>query len=120
MHSLRRRIFGWGALCACVAAMAQGEAGGDAANGKRTYVAVGCFACHGRAGQGGAYNYPAPALAQTRLSEEAFKTIVRNGPNEMPAYTAPVLSDRDLTDIYAFVRSLPGPRPAKEIPLLDR
>ena len=120
MHSLRRRIFGWAALCACAAAMAQGEAGGDAANGKRTYLAVGCFACHGRAGQGGAYNYPAPPLAQTRLSEEAFKSIVRNGPNEMPAYTAPVLSDRDLTDIYAFVRSLPGPRPAKEIPLLDR
>jgi mono/diheme cytochrome c family protein len=117
-------VCGWAALGACATALAQSDApsvvAGDAANGKRVYLAVGCFACHGRAGQGGAYNYPAPPLAQTRLSEEAFKTIVRNGPNEMPAYTAPVLSDRDLTDIYGFVRSLPGSRPAKEIPLLDR
>ena len=113
-------VCGWAALCACATAAAQSEASGDAANGKRAYVAVGCFACHGRAGQGGAYNYPAPPLAQTPLPEEAFKSIVRNGPNEMPAYTSPVLSDRDLTDIYAFLRSLPGPRPAKEIPLLDR
>jgi mono/diheme cytochrome c family protein len=123
MRPWQRRIVivsGWAALYACGTAVAQSEAAGDAANGKRAYLAVGCFACHGRVGQGGAYNYPAPPLAQTRLSEEAFKTIVRNGPNEMPAYTAPVLSDRDLTDIYAFLRSLPGPRPAKEIPLLDR
>jgi mono/diheme cytochrome c family protein len=123
MRPWQRRIVivsGWAALYACGTAVAQSEAASDAANGKRAYLAVGCFACHGRVGQGGAYNYPAPPLAQTRLSEEAFKTIVRNGPNEMPAYTAPVLSDRDLTDIYAFVRSLAGPRPTKEIPLLDR
>jgi mono/diheme cytochrome c family protein len=113
-------VSGLAALGACAMALAQGEPARDAANGKRAYLAVGCFACHGRAGQGGAYNYPAPPLAQTRLSEDAFKIIVRNGPNEMPAYTESVLPDHDLADIYAFVRSLPGPRPAKEIPLLDR
>jgi mono/diheme cytochrome c family protein len=107
------------ALGACVAAWPQGEPAPDAANGKRVYLEVGCFACHGRSGQGGAYNYPAPPLAQTRLPQEAFKTIVRAGPNEMPAYPEPVLSDRELADIYAFVRSLPGPRPARDIPLLN-
>jgi mono/diheme cytochrome c family protein len=95
------------------------EPAADPANGKRVYLVVGCFACHGRAGQGGAYNYPAPPLAQTRLPLEAFKTIVRAGPNEMPAYAESVLSDRDLADIHAFLRSLPGPRPAKDVPLLD-
>jgi mono/diheme cytochrome c family protein len=123
MRSVQRTIAamsGWLALGACATALAQSEAAADTANGKRTYLAVGCFACHGRAGQGGAYNYPAPPLAQTRLSEEAFMAFVRAGPNEMPAYTAAVLSDRDLADIYTFVRSLPGPRSPKEIPLLDR
>ena len=36
------------------ASLAQNAGSGDAANGKRIYLADGCFACHGRAGQGGA------------------------------------------------------------------
>src|ERR1700675_2016404 len=72
------------------------EPAADPANGKRFYLAAGCSPCHGRAGQGGAYNYPAPPLAQTRLPLEAFKTIVRAGPNEMPAYAESVPSERDL------------------------
>jgi len=106
------------ALGACPAAWAQGEP--EAANGKRVYLAVGCYECHGRAGQGGAFNYPAPPLAQTRLPQEAFTVVVRTGPNDMPAYSALVLSDRDLADLYAFVRSLPGPRPVQDVPLLNR
>ena len=37
---------------------------GDPVNGKKIYLADGCFECHGRAGQGGNFNYPTPALAQ--------------------------------------------------------
>lgn len=106
-------------LGACAAAWPQDGPAPDPANGKRVYLAVGCFACHGRVGQGGAYNYPAPPLAQTPLPLEAFKTIVRAGPNEMPAYAESVLSDRDLADVHAFLRSLPGPRPANDVPLLN-
>ena len=40
---------------------------GDAASGKRIFLADGCFMCHGRAGQGGGYNGPVPALAKTEL-----------------------------------------------------
>ena len=43
-----------------MAARAQDAPPGDAANGKRMYLADGCFTCHGRVGQGGAYNGPAP------------------------------------------------------------
>ncbi|HEX4585462.1 MAG TPA: cytochrome c [Burkholderiaceae bacterium] len=111
---------GLAGLCAFVPAWSKDAPAGDVANGKRAYLAVGCFSCHGRSGQGGAFNYPAPPLAHTQLPVEAFKTIVRAGPNDMPAYGEAVLSDHDLADIYAFVRSLPGPRPPKEIPLLDR
>src|SRR5207244_10087499 len=101
------------------AAWSQTAPVGDAANGKRLYLAVGCFTCHGRSGQGGSYNYPAPALAETKLPLEAFKVFVRLGPNDMPAYTESVLSDKDTADILAFLRSLPGRRSAKDIPLLN-
>ena len=101
-------------------AWAQTAPVGDAANGKRVYLAVGCFTCHGRSGQGGSYNGPAPALADTKLPLEAFKVFVRLGPNDMPAYPESVLSDKDTADILAFLRSLPGRRPAKDFPLLNQ
>jgi mono/diheme cytochrome c family protein len=108
------------ALGACDAAWSQNAPAVDAANGKRMYLAAGCYACHGRAGQGGAMNYPAPALAQTQLPVEALRAFVRAGPNDMPAYVESQLSDKDVADIHAFLRSLPGRRPAKSIPLLNQ
>jgi|SRR5215471_15413559 len=108
------------ALAASGAAWSQGKPAGDVANGKRVYLADGCFTCHGRSGQGGALNYPAPALAQTKLPVEAFKAMVRAGPNDMPAYSDAVLSDKDLGDIHAFLMSLPGRHPVKDFPILNQ
>jgi mono/diheme cytochrome c family protein len=102
------------------AALAQNAASGDAVNGKRVYLADGCFECHGRVGQGGAMNYPAPALAQVEMPVESFLAYLRSGPNDMPAYSTSVLSDKDGTDIYAFLRSLPGRKPTKDFPLLNQ
>jgi mono/diheme cytochrome c family protein len=92
---------------------------GDAANGKRLFIAEGCFTCHGRVGQGGAYNGPAPILANTALPFDGFKGQIRNPVNDMPAFSSANLSDKDIADIYAFVRSLPGPRSAKDIAILN-
>ena len=104
---------------ACVVAHAQNEPHGDAANGKRVYVTVGCFTCHGRSGQGGALTGPAPILASTELPFEGFKGQIRDPSNDMPAYSDAVLSDKDVADIYAFVKSLPGARSPKDIPILN-
>jgi mono/diheme cytochrome c family protein len=101
-------------------AVAQNAATGDAGNGKRVFLADGCFECHGRAGQGGAMNYPTPALAQLEMPEESFVAFLRDAPHDMPAYSVDVLSDKDATDIYAFLRSLPGRKPAKDFPLLNQ
>jgi mono/diheme cytochrome c family protein len=101
------------------AVTAQDAPSGNAADGKRIYLADGCFTCHGRSGQGGAYNGPAPILAHTALPFDGFKGQVRNPVNDMPAYSDAVLSDKDIADIYAFVESLPGPRSAKDIPILN-
>jgi mono/diheme cytochrome c family protein len=101
-----------------IAARAQDAPHGDAANGKRLYLNDNCFTCHGRGGQGGAYNGPAPALAKTTMPFEGFLGQMRNPSNDMPAYAAAVLSDQAVADIYAFVQSLPGPREAKDIAIL--
>ncbi len=36
----------------------------------------------------------------------------------MPAYTEKILSDQELTDIFAYLRSLPPAKSPNEIPLL--
>ena len=101
------------------AARAQDAPQGDAAHGKQIFLNVGCFTCHGRVGQGGAYNGPAPILAKTQLPFDGFKGQLRNPADDMPAYSEAVLSDKDVADIYAFLQTLPSRRPAKDIAILN-
>jgi mono/diheme cytochrome c family protein len=101
------------------AAQAQETPRGDVVNGKRLYLADGCFTCHGRSGQGGAYNTPAPILAHTAMPFDGFKGQIRNPINDMPAFPTAILSDKDIADIYAFVESLHGPRSPKDFPILN-
>ena len=93
---------------------------GDPINGKRLYMADGCFECHGRAGQGGRFNYPTPALADIALPVESFISFLREAPNDMPSFSADVLSDKDAADIHAYLGSLPGPKSPKDFPHLNQ
>jgi mono/diheme cytochrome c family protein len=102
------------------AAAAQDRPAGDPVNGKRVYLADGCFACHGRSGQGGLMNYQTPALAKLALPVDSFVAFLRAAPNDMPAFSADVLSDSEAVDIYAFLQSLPGRQPVKNFPLLGQ
>jgi mono/diheme cytochrome c family protein len=86
---------------------------GNAAKGKRVYLADGCYECHGRVGQGGAFLGPTPSLAATELPYEAFLQQLREPVNNMPAYAASVLPEAQAADIYAYLKSLPG-RPAPD------
>jgi mono/diheme cytochrome c family protein len=104
---------------AAPAVLAQDTSKGDAANGRKVYLADGCYQCHGRVGQGGLMTGPAPILAQTRLPFAAFKRQVRHPVNDMPAYPETLLLDKDLIDIFAFLQALPGRRPLKEVPMLN-
>ena len=102
-----------------LAARAQDVPPGDATNGKNVYIAVGCYTCHGRSGQGGAYNGPAPVLAKTALPYAAFKFQLRTPAKDMPAYTEAVMDEQAVADIYAFVQTLPGRREVKDISILN-
>jgi mono/diheme cytochrome c family protein len=110
---------GIAALGAGGLARAQDAPRADAANGQRVYLADGCFTCHGRSGQGGNYYGVTPTLAKTALPFEGFKMQVREPVRVMPPYSEAVLSDQEAADIYAFLQTLPGRRPATELPILN-
>jgi mono/diheme cytochrome c family protein len=89
---------------------------GNVENGKRLYVKDGCYECHGYAGQGGA----GVPLAPRVMSAANLIKYVRHPAGAMPPYTNKVVSDAELTDIRAFLASLPAPPPLKSIPILNQ
>ena len=86
---------------------------GSAGNGKSLYLKYSCYACHGYDGHGGA----GARLVPMRMNLPGFSAYIRN-PRQMPPYTAKVVSDQDMADIYAFLKSLPHPPDARSISLL--
>ena len=89
---------------------------GDAQNGRKLFVKVGCYGCHGREAQGGGLN--GPRLAPDPIPIEAFLQFVRRPGGEMPPYTPKVISDKNLTDIFAFLLAVPQPPPVSSFPIL--
>jgi mono/diheme cytochrome c family protein len=89
---------------------------GNAENGKRVFTKNGCYECHGREGQGSTMT--GPRIAPDPIPFDALSNYVRKPGGEMPPYTAKVVSDQELADIYAFLQSRPHPPAAKNIPLL--
>ena len=91
----------------------------DVDNGRTLYNDVGCYQCHGRAGQGGSFGGPAPVLAGTAMTFAAYFDVLRNPVANMPPYAASVLSDQEAADVYAYIRSLPGARDPRDVPILN-
>jgi mono/diheme cytochrome c family protein len=89
---------------------------GDAVKGKAHFDRVGCWQCHGREGQGGREG---PRIAApVPMAYAALAGFVRTTSGDMPPYTEKVLSNQELTDIYAYLQSIPAPPDHKTIPLL--
>ena len=101
-----------------VVASLTGALAADAAKGKTAYIQNGCWQCHDFAGEA-ASTSGGTVLARTALPLDAFKTFVRATTGAMPPYRPAVLSDDDLADIYAYLQSLPVPKPVSDIPLLN-
>jgi mono/diheme cytochrome c family protein len=91
---------------------------GSAANGKRVYLADGCFYCHGTTGAGG--GVAGPRLAPNPLPLEGVKAKVRTASGRMPVYSPAVLKDAEIADIVAYLKSIPQGKEAKDIPALNR
>lgn len=92
---------------------------GNAENGKKLFMNDGCYECHGRQGQGAAQT-GAARIGPPQLSFEGFQSYVRNPKANMPPYTSKAIPDQDLSDIYAYLKSIPMPPKGKDIPLLNK
>jgi mono/diheme cytochrome c family protein len=108
-------------LCAfailSVAALPAQEAAGNAAAGKEMFLKYTCYGCHGFSGQNG----PGARLVPMRMTESGFVNYVRSPrTRQMPSYSTKVLSDAQLGDVYAYIKTLPASRAAKDIPELNQ
>ena len=88
---------------------------GNATNGKKLFDTVGCFECHGWAGQGGGAG---PKLIDPPVFP-AFIAQLRTPRQIMPPFTDKVLTNQQAADIYAYIVTFPKPQDAKNIPLLQ-
>jgi len=113
-------------ICAALAAslaLVSGTAAlaaGSPDKGKIAFIMHGCFQCHGTVGQGSVVTSRGKVLYDTELPVEAFIAFVRGTNRAMPAYSEKILSDANLTDIYAYLESLPKPADYKTIPLFNQ
>jgi ubiquinol-cytochrome c reductase cytochrome c subunit len=90
---------------------------GDAEKGKLLFVKNGCYQCHNYEGQGGSAG---ARLAPNPLPFRGFLAYVRAPRGEMPPYTVKAMSDQDLADVHAFLRTRPRPPALTSLPLLAR
>lgn len=82
----------------------------DPSAGQRKFNAVGCAVCHGDDARGGAMPF-APVVAGTTRDFSYLLKLVRtpwDPGGRMPPYSPQQLSDDDLRDIHAWLRSLPA------------
>src|SRR5262245_50970575 len=95
---------------------AQTAPAGNADIGKRAFMEKNCYYCHGTTGQGGR---DGARITNTQLNPDGFIRYVRKPAGAMPAYTEKLISDQELRDIVAYLKSLPAAKTPKEIPILN-
>jgi mono/diheme cytochrome c family protein len=89
---------------------------GNSQSGKQLFSKYGCYECHGHQAEG--TSAVGPRLAPNPIPLPVFIKYIRKPSGEMPPYTAKVISDVELGDIYTFLQSLPKPPDANSIPAL--
>ena len=92
---------------------------GNVETGKKIFTKDGCYECHGREGQGAA-QASGPRIGPSQRFIRPFIKYVRQPTGQMPPFTAEVISDQELADIYAYLQSRPKATPSKDIPLLNQ
>jgi mono/diheme cytochrome c family protein len=88
-------------------------------NGQRLFVRDGCYECHGSLGQGST-STGGTRLGPPQIPLSAFVSYVREPTGQMPPYTAKVISNEDLGEIYNFLKTVPPPPPLKSIAILNQ
>ena len=117
--TIRRRLAICPTAILMIAVAAGAQTTGDARHGKELFVKYSCYACHGFSGQNG----NGARLVPMKIPQAGFIAYVRNPPrpNQMPSFSAKVLADADLADIYTYIKTLPDSAPpASSVPILSQ
>jgi mono/diheme cytochrome c family protein len=99
---------------------------GDVARGKRLFHDHGCYGCHGFNGNTGARDLVgtgSPLITELATFTMYLRLRADQAPllpsTRMPNYPASTLSDAEVRDIYAYVRTFKPNAPAvKDVPTL--
>jgi mono/diheme cytochrome c family protein len=119
MRNGLRILLAGGAAMLVSSAAAAGEytpPQGNAKAGEASFMKYGCYTCHGAWGQGTGRDGPRinPPLPYAALLQQ-----LRTPRYEMPPFTAMVISDQGVADIYAYLAALPKPPDPKTIKALQ-
>jgi ubiquinol-cytochrome c reductase cytochrome c subunit len=115
MRFVRSQV--WLAAIAVGLVFGLGSVSSASEKGKQLFVKHGCWQCHGFVGQGGVAG---PALVPEVIPLEAMTNFVRNSARAMPPYKEAILPNADISEIHAYLVSLPKPADPNTIPLLKR
>jgi ubiquinol-cytochrome c reductase cytochrome c subunit len=88
---------------------------GKVENGGVLYKKIGCYQCHGGEGQGG---LSGPRIGPALFPYARFSDYIRKPTGDMPPYSAKVLTDQEIADIYAWVNARPRPPAVNTLPQL--
>jgi len=91
---------------------------GNAESGRRLFVSDGCYECHGNQGQGAATT--GPRIAPNPIPMEGIMSYIRRPSGRMPPFSAKLVPDQDVADIYAYLKSVSGPGDVKNVPLFTK
>lgn len=83
-------------------------AAGNADNGKQVFASQSCGGCHGADAQGGV----GPLIGPPPGSIAQFATSVRQPTGQMPPYSDKQVSDQELADLYAYLKTVGAPAQA--------
>ena len=113
---MKRLAIAAAALLCAGAVLAQDAPKGSAERGKKLFVDLNCYSCHGTQGQGGGRNSEPPIPLGYPFA--GFVNQMRKPRLDMPAYEEKLVSTQEIADLYAYFSSIKAAPAAKDIPLL--
>jgi mono/diheme cytochrome c family protein len=92
-------------LLLLLAATVTAQGTGDPVKGKAAWDAANCKSCHGANGEG---KFAGPRAGDGKTAADWIKQV-RTPRANMPSYSAAQISDATLTDMWAYMQTLPKP-----------
>jgi mono/diheme cytochrome c family protein len=108
MIMLRKTMFVVGLMSlmlALLAGTALAQGGGDPVKGKTLWEQRNCKSCHGLMGEG---KYAGPRAGDGKSAADWIKQV-RTPRQNMPAFDVAHISDAEITDMNAYMQTLPKP-----------